>query len=51
MAEEKFSSPRVAPVRPKGSGSKAPWIVLALIVVAALALLASAGVALIILRG
>jgi len=49
MVEQENGSPRVAPGRPKGSGRKAPWIVLALLVVAALALLLSIGVAFLVL--
>ena len=42
MAENRVNiSPVVTPSRPKGSGSKAPWIALVLIVVAVLAVFIS----------
>lgn len=51
MVEKADASPSVTPGRPKGSGSKAPWIILALLVVGVLALMISAGLAVFILRG
>lgn len=41
MAEHEFEGPRVTPEPLKSSGSKAPWIILAVLVVAVLALAAS----------
>jgi hypothetical protein len=51
MVEDREASPSVTPGLPKGSGSKAPWIILALLAAGALAVVISAGVAIIILRG
>jgi hypothetical protein len=50
MAAEHGDAPRVAPGPLKGSGSKAPWIVLAVLVVALLAIGVSILLALIVLR-
>lgn len=50
MAQYGDSGPRVAPSRPKGSGRRAPRVVLALVIVAAVALLISVAIAIIVLR-
>jgi len=50
MAEDEREGPRVAPGLPKGSGSKAPWIVLAVVLVAVFALIASVVIAVFLLR-
>jgi len=50
MVEKADPGPQVTPRRPKGSGSKAPWIVLAILVVAGIALLASILIAVLLLR-
>ena len=50
MAEEDGNRPRVAPGPPKGSGRKAPWIVLAVFIVALLAVAVSILLAVIMLR-
>jgi len=39
MVEDDDSTPRVIPGLPKGSGSRAPWIVLAVLLIAGAALL------------
>jgi hypothetical protein len=50
MAAEHEDGPRVTPGPIKGSGSKMPWIVLAVLVVALLALAVSILLALFVLR-
>jgi len=48
--EHADSTPRVIPSRPKGSGSKAPWIALAVIGLIAIALVAAILLAVLFLR-
>lgn len=41
MAQDKANAPRVAPGPVKGSGRRAPWIILAVLLTAVLAILVS----------
>lgn len=50
MAQHSNDGPRVAPSRPKGSGRRAPRVILALAIVGSVALLISIGIAIIVLR-
>ena len=50
MAEKVNIGPSVTPSRPKGGGSRAPWIALALVVVAVLAVFISIALGVILLR-
>lgn len=51
MVDHNGGSPHVTPDRPKGSGSRAPWVILALVIVCAVAVLVSIGIAILVLRG
>lgn len=50
MVDQADPGPRVTPGRPKGSGNKAPWIVLGLVTVVAIAVLISILLAFLFLR-
>lgn len=50
MAADEGDGPRVIPGPIKGSGSKVPWIILAVLVIAGLAIALSAFLAVIVLR-
>ncbi len=51
MVDDNGGSPHVTPGRPKGSGSRAPWVILGLIVVCVMAVIISIGIAILVLRG
>lgn len=50
MADDHIDGPRVAPGPIKGSGSKAPWIVLGIVIIAGIAMAVSILIAVIVLR-
>jgi|GEM_PF-6455871 len=51
MVDNNGASPHVTPDRPKGSGSRAPWVILALLVIGVIAALVSIGIVILVLRG
>lgn len=50
MAQYRNDGPRVAPSRPKGSGRRAPRVLFALLLIAAIALLISIALAVLLVR-